>query len=914
MDARVQHSPSSPDQFTKLLKLTTTLIGLLKTARLLRLVRVARKIDRYSEYGAAVLLLLVAAFALIAHWLACIWYAIGNAERNIMKHKIGWLDHLANATFQFYNNSYGGPSIKSKYVTALYFTISSLTSVGFGNVAPNTNMEKIFSVLVMLIGSLMYASIFGNVSAIIQRLYSGTARYHTQLLRVKEFIKFHQIPNPLRQRLEEYFQHAWTYTNGIDVNTVLKGFPECLQADICLHLNRNLLQNCPSFKDASPGCLRALSMKFMTTHAPSGDNLVHRGDVLTALYFISRGTIEILRDNVVMAILGKTDLFGENPCAYSTVGKSSCNVCALTYCDLHKILRDDLLDILQMYPEFHETFSTNLEITFNLRDIDQPGIDTEILRSKAALYRQVSSPEEVLLAVEDPRTLAYQFPRPRRRTKPHRQLSSEGVVGFSDEEEENEWGKTRPGILELSPDKAGQDVTPANLDFGKKIEKRGAVQSLANLFNHLKWSVADLRQSTSEEGVLTSVMNSTLGLKKNGTSDLPMPSPSPVTNVAEDIGNGKKGPRFLHSSIRRESFEKRDRERAPLLQAAEPISHAVPQMPGPTSTTLRSSAPLERFPYPASRGSSQGPEQLINPRSRSGPGRLASGSSSNQHETPASSMSKFSSSMTIPISSSTPGSQHSPGEEATFPSSQYLPPGHGDLERVKARIDGLSRQVHNIDRRLTRDLQTIMTILTQIVHAGASPSTLLLPENSYSKYPVIEGLTAPKRPASLQSRYPGLKGRSRPFRRALSLQNTPTSTDEFKIKLPSHSLDTSRSLEESVLEEILWPTPEISSTDDPFEGPRPTTVPPTSVGDRSPDTNRSQSQPSNHSQYLHKRGSKSTKYVTMPVDLRIGKQEDAKDKVSSFSSSSSKETENQATDDERSLGYNLGRDSKSSDV
>ena len=53
---------------------TTTLIGLLKTARLLRLVRVARKLDRYSEYGAAVLLLLMATFALIAHWLACIWY------------------------------------------------------------------------------------------------------------------------------------------------------------------------------------------------------------------------------------------------------------------------------------------------------------------------------------------------------------------------------------------------------------------------------------------------------------------------------------------------------------------------------------------------------------------------------------------------------------------------------------------------------------------------------------------------------------------------------------------------------------------------------------------------------------------------------------------------------------------------
>lgn len=86
---------------------------------------------------------------------------------------------------------------------------------------------------------------------------------------------------------------------------VLKGFPECLQADICLHLNRTLLQNCKAFKGSTKGCLRALAMKFKTTHAPPGDTLVHAGDVLTAIYFISRGSIEILRGDVVVAILGK---------------------------------------------------------------------------------------------------------------------------------------------------------------------------------------------------------------------------------------------------------------------------------------------------------------------------------------------------------------------------------------------------------------------------------------------------------------------------------------------------------------------------------------------------------------------------------------------------------------------------------
>uniref|UniRef100_F6ZE77 Potassium voltage-gated channel subfamily H member 6 n=1 Tax=Monodelphis domestica TaxID=13616 RepID=F6ZE77_MONDO len=355
---------------------TTTLIGLLKTARLLRLVRVARKLDRYSEYGAAVLFLLMCTFALIAHWLACIWYAIGNVERPYLEHKIGWLDNLGDQIGKRYNDSDmgSGPSIKDKYVTALYFTFSSLTSVGFGNVSPNTNPEKIFSICVMLIGSLMYASIFGNVSAIIQRLYSGTARYHTQMLRVKEFIRFHQIPNPLRQRLEEYFQHAWSYTNGIDMNAVLKGFPECLQADICLHLNRTLLQHCQAFQGASKGCLRALAMKFKTTHAPPGDTLVHYGDVLTTLYFISRGSIEILRKN---------DIFGEPISLHTQPGKSNADVRALTYCDLHKIQREDLLEVLDMYPAFSESFWSKLEITFNLHDVDRisrspPSQDQEV--------------------------------------------------------------------------------------------------------------------------------------------------------------------------------------------------------------------------------------------------------------------------------------------------------------------------------------------------------------------------------------------------------------------------------------------------------------------------------------------------------------------------------------------------------
>ncbi|BES94440.1 Hypothetical protein NTJ_07250 [Nesidiocoris tenuis] len=640
---------------------TTTLIGLLKTARLLRLVRVARKIDRYSEYGAAVLLLLMATFALIAHWLACIWYAIGNAERPHLINKIGWLDSLANSTLQYYgHNNTGGPSIKSRYITALYFTFSSLTSVGFGNVAPNTDAEKVFTICVMLVGSLMYASIFGNVSAIIQRLYSGTARYHTQMLRVREFIRFHQIPNPLRQRLEEYFQHAWTYTNGIDMNSVLKGFPECLQADICLHLNRNLLTSCSAFDGASPGCLRALSLKFKTTHAPPGDTLVHKGDVLTSLYFISRGSLEILRDDQVMAILSKDDIFGENPCAHTSIGKSKCNVRALSYCDLHKIHRDDLLDVLELYPEFYSQFSNNLEITFYMRDEEHSGVDPWASRQTRKVSSRTNSQDLGTGEVGGGGNFDMDF----RRNYFRPSFTTSVERGTSLDEGDTHEKCSGHGILEFSTDKAGQDVTPMNLQFNEPPNRSHTMNSITGMFNQLKRSLTDLRM--------------------HGIS---------AKQHSHDHGNGRGSDTRMRHSASSQNMRRQDarlssaaasdtsRETQPLLEHQAPISEGLPV-----------SEVHEEFPL-----------------------------SNNSHYTTPGSVSPLHSNAIIPKahlqgpSSVIPFSTTAHTEQRSC--SQCGSKASGDRD-IQLRIDRLSRQLDALEQSVGTDISLILSLLRQHSKGG----------------------------------------------------------------------------------------------------------------------------------------------------------------------------------------------------
>jgi potassium voltage-gated channel Eag-related subfamily H protein 5 len=130
-----------------------------KVIRLLRLTRVVRKLHLYIEYGAAVLVLLLILFMLVSHWFACIWYTIGDADaRSGITY--GWLQTLGRDIQHPYvetNSSgqimwEGGPTTTMAYVTALYFTLSCMTSVGFGNVSPFTQSEKIFSIFMMILG------------------------------------------------------------------------------------------------------------------------------------------------------------------------------------------------------------------------------------------------------------------------------------------------------------------------------------------------------------------------------------------------------------------------------------------------------------------------------------------------------------------------------------------------------------------------------------------------------------------------------------------------------------------------------------------------------------------------------------------------------------------------------------------
>ncbi|KAG8298896.1 Potassium voltage-gated channel sub H member 4 [Homalodisca vitripennis] len=165
----------------------------------------------------------------------------------------------------------------------------------------------------------------------------------------------------------------------------LKEFPEELRGDVSMHLHREILQ-LPIFEGASQGCLKLLSLHIRTNFCAPGEYLIHKGDALGSIYYLCNGSMEVVQNEMVVAILGKGDLVGCDISMYLSTGenggkcpggpapdvvvKSSCDVKALTYCDLKCINMQGLVDVLRLYPEYQQEFANDIQhdLTYNLRE------------------------------------------------------------------------------------------------------------------------------------------------------------------------------------------------------------------------------------------------------------------------------------------------------------------------------------------------------------------------------------------------------------------------------------------------------------------------------------------------------------------------------------------------------------------
>jgi len=90
----------------------------------------------------------------LSHWIACFWYFVTTVIE--ADEKKTW------AT----DNSIPSKTMSEQYLLCFYTVINVVTSVGYGDMYPVTDVERIFFIVVINIGDVLFALAFGVIGSI----------------------------------------------------------------------------------------------------------------------------------------------------------------------------------------------------------------------------------------------------------------------------------------------------------------------------------------------------------------------------------------------------------------------------------------------------------------------------------------------------------------------------------------------------------------------------------------------------------------------------------------------------------------------------------------------------------------------------------------------------------------------------
>ena len=187
----------------------------------------------------------------------------------------------------------------TKYIASFYWALTTLTTVGYGDIQPQTNTERTFVVFVMLGGALMYASIFGNVAVLIQTFDAANSRYKEKLDQLKEFATYYDLEEKLHAKLNKYIQKHQQVTNGLDCESFLNGYPVSVRGDIAVAMREKFVAE---VKKSNPYMakadyevfLKAMLSKMRPQICLRHDYILRKGEVGKEMYFIARGCVGVL--------------------------------------------------------------------------------------------------------------------------------------------------------------------------------------------------------------------------------------------------------------------------------------------------------------------------------------------------------------------------------------------------------------------------------------------------------------------------------------------------------------------------------------------------------------------------------------------------------------------------------------------
>ncbi len=318
-------------------------ISLNRVVRFIRLVRVLKVFTlfqtinnvRKTKISSNVIRLLIMGFWLLltAHLIACGFIFVGGIDANI--------------------------SSFMKYLQALYWTITTLATVGYGDFIPDKNnpVQLIYVIFAQVSGVGMYGYVIGNITNVISNIDISKTIYMEKMEKIYTFLKYRKISDRVAKKINNYYTYLWESRRGHEESDILRGLPKNIKLMVAQEIHADILSKVPFFRDASESFIQDITLCLEPVVFTPGDIIIQKDDPGYEVFFINSGAVDVMGDDgtTIVATIYEGGFFGELALLFSSPRKAT--IIARDYCDIYILNKDNFDKILLKYPDFAQKIS-----------------------------------------------------------------------------------------------------------------------------------------------------------------------------------------------------------------------------------------------------------------------------------------------------------------------------------------------------------------------------------------------------------------------------------------------------------------------------------------------------------------------------------------------------------------------------
>jgi voltage-gated potassium channel len=260
--------------------------------------------------------------------------------------------------------------VASYYIKSFYWALTTLTTIGYGDITPNNNIGRIFTCFVMIIGVGMYGIVIGNISRILASADRHKEQSREKISDLLMFMKHYKIPDTLQSAAITHYSHLFSKRLSDNDEKIIADLPHALQQEMQIYMKIKLIINIPIFQNCPHECLKDVSTRLEQIYSSPNDMIIKIGDIGEEMFIIAQGNVDVfLASGEKIATLHDGQIFGEIALIKETT--RTANIQSASYCDLYKLTKKSFNEVVTRYPMLLK----NIEVTTLRRSSDKNASD-----------------------------------------------------------------------------------------------------------------------------------------------------------------------------------------------------------------------------------------------------------------------------------------------------------------------------------------------------------------------------------------------------------------------------------------------------------------------------------------------------------------------------------------------------------